>query len=120
MTWQEDALRHALDSKKMSSHLQQMTRLQTDDNPLTRLSSKNMQNKDVLVPLQFNTDKNHVLLDTGAVQSALSEIELRKITTAHSEEVLNELPLPTSKSELPTHFSPHQKKVLIFHSRQSL
>ena len=40
MTWQDDALRLAHDAKEMSSHLQQTTRLQTDDNPPIRLSSK--------------------------------------------------------------------------------
>ena len=43
------------------------------------------------VPLQFNKYDNHALLDTGAIQTAMSEAELRKITTAHPEAVLQEL-----------------------------
>ena len=58
----------------------------------------------LLVPLQFNTYENHGLLDNGAVQSALSEAEVGKITTAHPEAVFDELPLPTLKSNLPTAF----------------
>ena len=48
-------------------------------------------------PLQFDKYGNHVLLDTGAIQSAMSEAELRKITTAHPEAILQELPPRTSK-----------------------
>ena len=46
------------------------------------------------VPLQFDKYENHALLDTGAIQSAMSEAELRKITTAHPEAILQELPPP--------------------------
>ena len=103
MTLQDDALRLAHDAKEMSSHLQQTTRLQTDDNPPIRLSSKkhaqqissnwqnrnkknnnefrvlsptlllNNEDKMLFVPLQFNTYEIHGLLDIGAVQSTLSE-----------------------------------------------
>ena len=52
----------------------------------------NKKEKMLYVHLQFNTYGNHALLDTGAFQSALSEAELRKITTAHPEAVLQELP----------------------------
>ena len=54
----------------------------------------NKKNKMLFVLLQFNTYENQGLLDTGAVQSALSEAELRKYTAAHPEAVLNELPPP--------------------------
>ena len=49
-------------------------------------------------PLEFNTYENYGLLDTRVVQSALSEAELRKITAAHLEAMLDELPPPKSKS----------------------
>ena len=49
---------------------------------------------------QFNSYENQGLLDTGAVQSALSEAELRKITTAHPEAVLDELPPPNFKVQI--------------------
>ena len=57
----------------------------------------NKKDKILFVPLQFNTYENKGLLDTGAVQIALSEAELRKITAAHPEAVLDELPPPTLK-----------------------
>ena len=44
------------------------------------------------VPLQFDKCENYAFLDTGAIQSAMSEAELREITTAHSEAILQELP----------------------------
>ena len=44
------------------------------------------------VPLQFNKYENHALLDKGAIRSAMSEAELLKITTAHPEAVLKNLP----------------------------
>ena len=53
------------------------------------------------VPLQFNKYENHALLETGAIQSVLSEAELRKITTAHPEAVLQEVtPPPNSNIQL--------------------
>ena len=55
----------------------------------------NKKAKMLYVPLQFDKYENHALLDTGAVQSAMSEAELRKITTAHPEAILRELP-PTN------------------------
>ena len=51
----------------------------------------------LFVPLLFITYENQGLLDTRAVQSALSEAELRKIIAAHPEAVLDELPPPILK-----------------------
>ena len=117
MNWLNDALRPAHDAKEMSPHLQPTDRLPTDDKSTKRLSSKthaddknssskteqhatnnqfgvlsptlhlNKKNKMFFVPLQFNNYENQGLQDTGAVQSALSEAELRKITAAHPEAV---------------------------------
>ena len=127
MNWHNDALRPAHDAKEMYSHLQPTDRLSTDDKSTKRLSSKthandknsstktkkhatnnqfhvlsptlhlNKKDKMLFVPLQFNSYENQGLLDTGAVQSALSEAELRKITAAHPEAVLDEVPPLTSK-----------------------
>ena len=127
MNWHNDALRPAHDAKEMYSRLQQTDRLSTDDKSTKRLSSKthandknsstktkkhatnnqfhvlsptlhlNKKDKMLFVPLQFNSYENQGLLDTGAVQSALSEAELRKITAAHPEAVLDELPPLTLK-----------------------
>ena len=53
------------------------------------------------VLLHFNKYDNHALLDTSAIQSAMSEAELRKITTAHPEAVLQELhPPPNFKIQI--------------------
>ena len=51
------------------------------------------------LPLPFNDYENFGLLDTGAVQSAFSEPELRKIITAHLVAVLQHLPLPDYKTK---------------------
>ena len=124
MNWHNDALMPAHDAKGMSPNLQPTDRLSTDDKSTKRLRSKtyandknsvsktkkhainnkihvlsptlhlNKKDKMLFVPLQFNNYENQGLLDIGAVQSALSEAELRKITTAHPEAVLDELPPP--------------------------
>ena len=66
------------------------------------------------VPLQFNNYENQGPLDTGAVQSELSEAELRKITAAHPEAVLNELPPPNFKVQNANgNLVPIQKQVLL-------
>ena len=57
----------------------------------------NKKDKMLYVPLQFDKYENHALLDTGAIQSAMSEAELRKLTTAHPEAILQELPPQISK-----------------------
>ena len=51
------------------------------------------------VPLQFDKYENHALLDTGAIQSAMSGAELRKITTAHPEAILQEVQPPLRNSK---------------------
>ena len=60
----------------------------------------NKKDKMLYVPLQFASYENHALLDTGAVQSALSEAELRKITAALPEAILEELPPPDFKIQI--------------------
>ena len=42
--------------------------------------------------------ETNVLLDTGAVQSAMSEAKLRKITTAHPNVLIREIPAPDFKN----------------------
>ena len=144
MNWHNDALRPAHDAKEMSPQLQSTDRLSTDDKSTKRLSSKthendknssyktnkhatnnqfhvisptlhlNKKDKMLFVPLQFNNYENHGLLDTGAVQSALSEAELRKITTAHPEALLDELPPPNFKVQISNgNLVPIRKQVLL-------
>ena len=68
----------------------------------------------LFVPLQFNNYENQGLLDTGAVQSALSEAELRKITAAHPEAVLDELKPPNFKVQIANDiFVPIRKQVIL-------
>ena len=68
----------------------------------------------LFVPLQFNNYENQGLLDTGAVQSALSETELRKITAAHPEAVLDELPPPNFNVQIANgNLVPIRKQVLL-------
>ena len=50
--------------------------------------------------VRFKIYEANPLLDTGAIQSALSESELRKITTAHSEMLLWERPVPDFKIQI--------------------
>ena len=54
----------------------------------------NKKDRMLYVPLQFRAYENFGLLDTGAIQSALSEAELRRILTAHPAALLEELPAP--------------------------
>ena len=63
------------------------------------------------VPLQFREYKNFGLLDTGAIQSALSEAELRRILSAH---LLQELPAPVFKVQIANgNIVPVKKQVLL-------
>ena len=119
MNWQNNTMRQMDDAKEMKpNHLTDDTTSNTTND--TRLGIKkyatssnnkrrkhavkteihvrcptlhlNKKNKILYVPLQFDKHDNHALLDTGAIQSAMSEAELRKRTTAHPETVLQELP----------------------------
>ena len=58
----------------------------------------NRKDKMLYVPLEFRAYENFGLLDTGAIQSALSEAELRRILSAHPAALLQELPHQSSKS----------------------
>ena len=66
------------------------------------------------VPLQFREYENFGLLDTGAIQSALSEAELRRILTAHPAALLQELPAPEFKVQIANgNIVPVRKQVLL-------
>ena len=74
----------------------------------------NKKDKMLYVPLQFDKYENHALLDTGAIQSSISEAELRKITTAHPEAMLQELPPPNFKIQIANgNLVPVRKQVLL-------
>ena len=66
------------------------------------------------VPLQFRQYENHGLLDTGAIQSAMSEDELRRITAAHPAALLEEYPAPDFKVQVAKgSIVPVRKQVLL-------
>ena len=52
------------------------------------------------VPLQFREYENQGLLDTGAIQSTMSENELRRILQAHPAAQLEEYPAPDFKVQI--------------------
>ena len=72
----------------------------------------NRKDKMLYVPLQFREYENFGLLDTGAIQSALSEAEL--ILTAHPAALLKELPAPEFKVQIANgNIVPVRKQVLL-------
>ena len=74
----------------------------------------NRKNKMLYKPLQFREYENFGLLDTGAIQSALSEVELRRILTAHPSALLLELPAPEFKDQITNgNILPVRKQVLL-------
>ena len=52
------------------------------------------------VTLQFCSYESFRLHDTGAIESALSEAELRRIVAAHPAAVFEELPAPDLKVQI--------------------
>ena len=60
----------------------------------------NRKDKMLYVPLQFRVYENFGLFDTGAIQSALSEAELRRILSAHPAALLQELLAPEFKVQI--------------------
>ena len=129
MNWQNNTMRQVDDAKEMdSNHLHDDSTSQTTNSTqlssnkhatqsnINNFKAKkhatkteihvlsptlhlNKKDKMLYVPLQFDKYENHALLDTGAIQSAMSEAELRKITTAHPEAILQELPPPPRTSK---------------------
>ena len=76
----------------------------TDVQPLTakfRLRELRYKNNRMLyIPLQIKQCEISAPLDTGAIQSALSETELRRIVTAYSSALLDELPTPDYRIQI--------------------
>ena len=108
MNWQNNTMRQVDDAKEMNTtHLQDDSTPQTINNTLLSIekhatqssinnsktkkhatkteihvlsptSHLNKKDKMLYVPLQFDKYENHALSDTGAIQSAMSEAELKK------------------------------------------
>ena len=74
----------------------------------------NRKDKMLYVPLQFRAYENFGLLDIGAIQSALSEAEFRRILPAHPAALLQELPAPDFKVQIANgSIVPVRKQVLL-------
>ena len=74
----------------------------------------NRKNKMLYVPLQFRAYENFGVLDTGAIQSAMSEAELRQILSEHPAALLQELPAPEFKVQITNgSIVPVRKQVLL-------
>ena len=74
----------------------------------------NKKDRMLYVPLQFRAYENFGLLDTGAIQSALSEAEIRCILSAHSAAFLQELSAPEFKVQIAnSNIVPVREQVLL-------
>ena len=144
MNWQHNTMRQVDDAKEMAtnhlhhdstSHTTNNKRLsikkhatqnsindskakkhatKTEIHVLSPTLHLNKKDKMLYVPLQFDKYENHALLDTGAIPSAMSEAELRKITTAHPEAILQELTPPNFKIQIANgNLVPVRKQVLL-------
>ena len=81
---------------------------------LTATLQLNKKDKMLYVPLQFREYENHGLLDTGAIRSAMSEDELRRILSAHPAALLEEYPAPDFKVQIANgSIVPVRKQVLL-------
>ena len=67
--------------------------------PLGATLQLDRRNEMLYVPLPLRENKNQGLLNTGAIQSAMSENEQKRILQAHSAAQLAESLLRTSKSK---------------------
>ena len=144
MNWQNNTMRQVDDAKEMdTTHLQDDSTLHTTNDTRLSIkkhatqssinNSKakkhaikteihvlsptlhlNKKDKMLYVPLQFDKYENHALLDTSAIQSAMSEAELRKIITSHPEAIVQELPPPNFKTQIANgNLVPVRKQVLL-------
>ena len=103
------AIQNSINGSKAKKHT-----TKTEIHVLSPTLHLNKKDKMLYVPLQFDKYKNHALLDTCAIQSAMSEAELRKITTAHPEAILQELPPPNFKIQIANgNLVPVRKQVLL-------
>ena len=74
----------------------------------------NKKDKMLYMLLQFRAYENFGVLDTGAIQSALSEAELRRILSAHPAALLQELPAPEFEVQIAKgNIVPVRKQVLL-------
>ena len=85
-----------------------------DVRPLSNTLHLDKKDRMLYVPMQFRDYENFGLLDTGAVQSAMSEAELHRVLQAHPSALLEELPAPDFKVQIANgHIVPIRKQVLL-------
>ena len=86
----------------------------TNVRPLSATLQLDRRHKMLYVPLQFREYENEGLLDTGAIQSAMSENELRRILQVHPAAQLEEYPAPDFKVQIANgNIVPVRKQVLL-------
>ena len=86
----------------------------TDVRPLTAAVRLNKNDRMLYKPSQFNQYDNFAILDTEAIQSALSEYQLSRIIAAHSSAPLHELPAPNYRIRIANdNILPTRKQVLL-------
>ena len=86
----------------------------TNIRPLSATLQLDRRNKMLYVPLQFREYENQALLDTGAIQSAMSENELRRILQAHPATQIEIYPAPDFKVQIANgNIVPVRKQVLL-------
>ena len=99
-----------MDNKKKTSTRKKDVAIQV----LTAILQLNKKDKIIYVSLQFRQYKNHGLLDTGAIRSAMSEDELRRLLSAHPAALLEEYPAPDFKVQIANgSIVPVRKQVLL-------
>ena len=82
--------------------------------PLSATLQLYKRNKMLYVPPQFRAYENQGLLDTGGIQSAMSENKLRRILQAHPAAQLEEYPAPNFKVQIANgSIVPVRKQVLL-------
>ena len=67
---------------------------------LSQTLQLNKKNQMMYIPLNFNKFECQGLLDTGAVQSAMSEAELTRVLKASPNALVQELPAPNFKVQI--------------------
>ena len=81
---------------------------------LTATLQLNKKDRMLYVPLQFRQYENHGLIDTGAIQCAMSEDKPRRILSAHPAALLEEYPAANFKVQIANgSIVPVRKQVLL-------
>ena len=83
-----------------SYHKKNLSKRNINIRPLSATLQIDRRNKTLYVPLQFRDYENYGLLDTGAIQSAMSENELRRILQANPDAQLEEYRAPDFKVQI--------------------